>query len=164
MRGVPPGWVGLPLAFVSALVTNTACSLEHDTAAALRLASPALVQVVTACGVAVLAFANARGHPSRLARARAGRRHAGLAGLVLLALSLAGATESDGHPAVVGAVTWTAACAGGAALLIVMRTPAARAASLGLAVGRLFADGDISAKLVEYCGLWLVALAPLILA
>jgi hypothetical protein len=57
-----------------------------------------------------------------------------------------------------------AACGGGAVLLIVMRTPVARAASLGLAAGLLFADGDISAKLVGYGGLWLVALAPLIVA
>ena len=42
--------------------------------------------------------------------------------------------------------------------------PGPRAASLGLAVGLLFADGDISAKLVGYGGLWLVALATLIVA
>ncbi len=36
--------------------------------AALRLAPLALVQAVTASGVAVLALATARGHPSRLAR------------------------------------------------------------------------------------------------
>ena len=71
---MPPPWIGLTLAFVSALVTNTAYSLEHDAAAALR------------------------------------------------------------------------------------------AASLGLAVGLLFADGDISAKLVGYGGPWLVALASLITA
>ena len=42
--------------------------------------------------------------------------------------------------------------------------PGPRAASLGLAVGLRFADGDISAKLVGYGGLWLVALATLIVA
>ena len=105
---MPQAWIGLTLAFVSALVTNTAYSLEHDAAvalpplsprrpfrsaklllrdrrwltafaaestgwlmyvAALRLAPLALVQAVTASGVAVLAFATARGHPSRLAPA-----------------------------------------------------------------------------------------------
>src|SRR5215467_16261511 len=104
---VPPVWIGLTVAFVSALVTNTAYSLEHDAAAALpplsprrpfrsakmllrnrrwllafgaesagwlmyvaalRLAPLSLVQAVAASGVAVLAFATARGHPSRLAR------------------------------------------------------------------------------------------------
>jgi hypothetical protein len=51
-----------------------------------------------------------------------------------------------------------------AALLIVTPTPLARVASLGLAAGLLFADGDISAKLVGYGDLRLVALAPLIIA
>ena len=32
---MPPVWTGLTVAFVSALVTNTAYSLEHDAAAAL---------------------------------------------------------------------------------------------------------------------------------
>ena len=126
-------WVGLALAFISALVTNTAYSLEHDAAAsmpplsprlplqsarslvrdrrwmlafaaesagwliyvaALRLAPLALVQAVVASGVAVLAFATARGHP--------------------------------------------------------------------MATGLLFADGDISAKLVGYGGWWLVAVVSLV--
>jgi hypothetical protein len=33
-------WIGLPVAFASALVTNTAYSLEHDAAAALSPLSP----------------------------------------------------------------------------------------------------------------------------
>ena len=37
---MPPIWVGLTLAFGSALVTNTAYSLEHDAAAALPPLSP----------------------------------------------------------------------------------------------------------------------------
>jgi drug/metabolite transporter (DMT)-like permease len=198
---VPPIWIGLTLAFVSALVTNTAYSLEHDAAvalpplsprrpfrsarlllhnrrwlaafgaesagwlmyvAALRLAPLALVQAVVASGLAVLAFATARGHPSRLARREQFAVVLAVAGLVLLALSLVGTTPSDQHPAVAGVIVWMAACGGGAALLVVIPTPFARAASLGLATGLLFADGDISAKLVGYGGLWLVAIVPLI--
>src|SRR5713226_6104918 len=106
VRKMPPVWIGLTVAFASALVTNTAYSLEHAAAAlpplsprrpfrsaqlllrdrrwlaafaaetagwlmyvaALRLAPLALVQAVAASGVAVLAFATARGHPSRLPR------------------------------------------------------------------------------------------------
>ena len=45
-----------------------------------------------------------------------------------------------------------------------MPTRFGRAASLGLAAGLLFADGDISAKLVGYGGRWLVALVTLIVA
>lgn len=200
---MPRMWIGLVLAFASALVTNTAYSLEHDAAAALpplsprrpfrsarlllgdrrwlaafgaetagwlmyvaalRLAPLALVQGVAASGVAVLAFATAHGHPSRLARREQLAVVLAVAGLTLLALSLTGTTPSDEHPPVIGVIIWMAACGGGAALL--MATPAriARAAALGLAAGLLFADGDISAKLTGYGGLWLIALATLIVA
>jgi hypothetical protein len=200
---MPLAWIGLMLAFGSALVTNTAYTLEHDAVAALpplsprrpfrsaefllrdrrwltafgaesigwlmyvgalRLAPLALVQAVTASGVAVLAFATARGHPSRLARHERVAVVLALAGLTLLALSLVGTTASDHRPAVLGIVVWLAACGAGAALLIVIPTHFARAASLGLATGLLFADGDISAKLVGYGGPWLAALVTLIIA
>jgi drug/metabolite transporter (DMT)-like permease len=200
---VPPVWIGLTLAFASALVTNTAYSLEHDAAAALprlsprrpfrsakfllrdrrwliafaaetagwlmyvaalRLAPLSLVQAVAASGVAVLAFATARGHPSRLARREQAAVVLAVAGLALLSLSLVGTTESDQHPGVVGVIIWLAACGAGAALLIAMPTRFGRAASLGLAAGLLFADGDVSAKLIGYGGLWLLALTSLIVA
>jgi drug/metabolite transporter (DMT)-like permease len=200
---MPPVWIGLTVAFASALVTNTAYSLEHDAAsalpplsprrpfrsakfllrdrrwlaafgaetagwlmyvAALRLAPLSLVQAVMASGLAVLAFATARGHPSRLARREQAAVVLAVAGLILLALSLVGTAESDQHPGAVGVVIWLAACGGGAALLIAVPTRFGRAATLGLAAGLLFADGDVSAKLIGYGGLWLVALAPLIVA
>jgi drug/metabolite transporter (DMT)-like permease len=200
---MPPIWIGLTVAFASALVTNTAYSLEHDAAAALpplsprrpfrsaelllrdrrwlaafaaetagwlmyvaalRLAPLALVQAVAASGVAVLAFATARGHPSRLARREQLAVALAVSGLTLLAFSLINTTEPDQHPYVVGVIIWLAVCGGGGALLIAAPPRIARAASLGLAVGLLFADCDISAKLVGYGGLWLVALATLIVA
>jgi len=169
---MPPVWIGLTLAFASALVTNTAYSLEHDAAsalpplpplsprrpfrsaklllrdrrwltafaaetagwlmyvAALRLAPLALVQAVAASGIAVLAFATARGHPSRLARHEQAAVVLAVAGLVLLALSLVSTAESDHHPQAIGVIIWLAACGGGAALLIAEPTRFARAASL----------------------------------
>lgn len=196
-------WVGLILAFASALVTNMAYSLEHDAAAAmpplsprrpfrsaqmllgdrrwlaafgaetagwlmyvaaLRLAPLALVQAVVASGVAVLAFATAHGHPSRLARREQVAVVLAIAGLALLALSLIGTTPSDERPPAVGIIIWMAACGGGAALLMATPVRIARAAALGLAAGLLFADGDISAKLVGYGGPWLIAIATLIVA
>ena len=196
-------WIGLAIAFVSAIVTNTAYALEHDAAAALpplsprrpirsatllvrdrrwmlafaaesagwlmyvaalRLAPLALVQAVVASGVAVLAFATARGHPSRLSRRERGAVTLALAGLVMLALSLVGMEPSDHHPAVLAIIIWLAACAAGAVLFIIMPGRFARAASLGMATGLLFADGDISAKLVGYGDWWLIALIPLIAA
>jgi hypothetical protein len=120
------------------------------------------VQAVSASGVAVLAFATARGHPSRLARREQGAVVLAVAGLALLAVSLVDTAESDQRPAALGIIIWLAACAGGAALLIGTPTRFARAASLGLAAGLLFADGDISAKLVGYGGWWLLALVTLI--
>ena len=203
VRRVPPVWIGLTVAFSSALVTNAAYSLEHDAAAALpplsprrpfrsarlllrnrrwllafgaetagwlmyvaalRLAPLALVQAVAASGVAVLAFATARGHPSRLARREQAAVVLAVAGLALLGLSLVSATESDQRPGAIGIIIWLAACGAGAALLIAVPTRFGRVASLGLAAGLLFADGDISAKLVGYGGPWLIALATLIVA
>jgi drug/metabolite transporter (DMT)-like permease len=196
-------WIGLTVAFSSALVTNAAYSLEHDAAAALpplsprrpfrsarlllrnrrwllafgaetagwlmyvaalRLAPLALVQAVAASGVAVLAFATARGHPSRLARREQAAVVLAVAGLALLGLSLVSTTESDQRPEAIGIIIWLAACGAGAAVLIAVPTRFGRVASLGLAAGLLFADGDISAKLVGYGGPWLIALATLIVA
>jgi len=148
--------------WLAAFAAETAGWLMY--VAALRLAPLALVQAVTASGVAVLAFATARGHPSRLARREQVAVALAVAGLILLALSLVGAADSDQHPAAVGVIIWLAACGGGAALLIAVPTRLARAASLGLAAGLLFADGDISAKLVGYGGWWLVAIGTLIVA
>jgi hypothetical protein len=132
--------------------------------AALRLAPIALVQAVTAAGIAVLAFATARGHPSRLARHEQVAVVVALAGLGLLAASLVGRPPEDHRPNVVAVVVWLAACGGGAAFLVLARTSFARAASLGLATGLLFAVGDMSAKLVGYAGAWLVAIVTLIVA
>jgi hypothetical protein len=132
--------------------------------AALRLAPLALVQGVTASGVAVLAFATARGHPSRLARREQIAVVLALAGLVLLGISLAGREPHNTHPPVIGIAIWLAACGGLAVLLIVEPTKFGRAATLGLAAGLLFADGDVSAKLIGYGGWWLLALVPLIIA
>lgn len=81
MRRVPLTWTGLLLAFASALVINSAHSLEHDAVAA-------------------------RGHPSRLARREQSAVVLAVAGLMLLGLSLAGRAPSDDHPPVVGVIIW----------------------------------------------------------
>jgi drug/metabolite transporter (DMT)-like permease len=132
--------------------------------AALRLAPLALVQAITASGVAVLAFVTARGHPSRLAWKEQFAVVLALAGLVLLALSLVESNASDHHPPVIGVVMWLATCGAAAVLLILIPTRFGRAASLGLATGLLFADGDMSAKLIGYGGPWLIAIVTLIIA
>jgi hypothetical protein len=132
--------------------------------AALRLAPLALVQAIGASGVGVLAFATARGHPSRLARREQFAVVLALGGLVLLALSVTGRQQLDHRPSAIGVIVWLAAAAGVAVFLMVQPTHSARAASLGLAAGLLLSDGDISAKLIGYRGPWLIALVSLIAA
>lgn len=131
--------------------------------ASLRLAPLALVQAVSASGIAVLALLAAHGHPLRLALHQRLAVLAALAGLALLSLSLVGSPPLDRRAGVVGAVLWLAGCACGAALLTGgMRLRVSRGAALGLAAGLLFAGGDISVKLIVGGGWWLLAVLSLI--
>jgi hypothetical protein len=130
---------------------------------ALRLAPLSLVQAVSASGIAVLALLSVRGHPSRLARREQLAVLAALIGLVLLALSLVGSTPVSHTPDGLLAVIWLSAAAVAAVTLMLVRTDFARAAQLGLAAGLLFANGDVSAKLVSFGGIWFVALVPLVI-
>ncbi len=129
---------------------------------ALALAPLALVQAVSASGIAVLALAGARGHPARLPRREQLAILLAIAGLVLLGLSLAGARPADHTPGVIRAALWLGVCGGAAAALSAARLRASHAAILGLAAGLLFSGGDISAKLVVHGGAWLLVAAPLV--
>jgi hypothetical protein len=129
---------------------------------ALRLAPLSLVQAVSASGIAVLAVLSVHGHPGRLARRERLAVLAALAGLVLLALSLVGSKPVSHSPHAALTVIWLTASAAAAVTLMLARTNLARAAQLGLAAGLLFANGDVSAKLVSFGGIWFVALLPLI--
>jgi hypothetical protein len=75
--------------------------------------------------------------------------------------SLAGTAAPDHHPPVAGVVIWLAAY-GGAALLIATPARSGRAAAASVRLATGLSDGDISAKLIGYGGLWLAALATLI--
>jgi len=130
--------------------------------AALRLAPLALVQAVCASGIAVLAFATAHGHPSRLSRREQIAVVVAMAGLVLLALSIVDVHQVDHAPAWTSAALWLGAAGAGALILIAFPSGLARGPALGLAAGLLFADGDMCAKLIVYGGGWFVALVPLI--
>jgi hypothetical protein len=130
--------------------------------AALRLAPLSLVQAVSASGIAILALFTVHGHPGRLALYERLAVGIALVGLVLLAVSLVDSTPSSHTPRPFITVLWLGASAGAAVALIVLRLSLARAAALGLAAGLLFADGDISAKLVTSGGIWLLALLSLI--
>jgi hypothetical protein len=132
--------------------------------AALRLAPLALVQAVSASGIAVLAVATAHGDPRRLAWHEQIAVIVALAGLVMLSLSLVGTAPADTTPSPAAAAAWLGACGAAAVALTGLHALVSRAAALGLAAGTLFAAGDISAKLVVHGGLWFLALAPLVVA
>ncbi len=122
-------------------------------AAALALASLALVQSIGAGGIGVLALASARWSGRRLD----GRRLAGVVvsvvGLTALGVSLAGGSPEGSGGAILPVLVWiggTAALAGLALALGRRRQP--RAAAYGLAGGLLFSIGDISTKLATQGG------------
>jgi hypothetical protein len=130
--------------------------------AALRLAPLALVQAVSASGIAVLALSGARGHPARLPRREQLAVVLAIGGLFLLGASLAGMRPADHVPNAVHAAVWLGACGGAAAMLSVARLRASHASILGLAAGLLFSGGDISAKLAVHGGAWLLVAVPLV--
>ena len=160
-----------PLEFVSSLLGNRRWLLAFTTesagwlvyVAALRLAPISLVQAVCASGIAVLAFATAHGHPTQLAAHERLAVLVAFAGLVLLALSLVDTRQSDHAPAWPSLALWLGGSAAAALILAVFGSGLARGPALGLAAGLLFAGGDISAKVVVYGGLWLLAVLTLVL-
>lgn len=167
---MPPFSPRQPLRFVSLLLRNRAwfSAFATETAAwlvyvvALRLAPISLVQAICASGIGMLAFASAHGHPARLARHEQFAVLIAFAGLLLLALSLVDARQADHAPRWTAATLWLGASTAAALTLAKTRHGLARGPALGLAAGLLFAGGDISAKLVVYGGMWLLAVASLI--
>jgi len=169
---MPPFSVRRPVEFVRLLFGNRhwVIGFAAETGGwivyvvALRLAPLSLVQAVSASGIAILAFISARGHPRRLARREQLAVVLAVTGLVLLSLSLIGATQTDHEPDWKGVVVWLGATVAGAGALAGLRLRLARGPALGLAAGLLFAAGDMSAKLVTYGGLYFLALLSLIVA
>ena len=167
---LPPLRFREPMRSVRSLLGNRGWTIAFATeiggwvlyVVALRLAPLSLVQAVSASGIAVLALLGVHGHPGRLARHEQLAVAAAVLGLVLLALALIGTTPISHPPRGLPAIVWLAASGGLAAALMLMRLGIARAAQLGLAAGLLFAAGDVSAKLVSFGGIWLVALVPLV--
>ena len=146
--------------WLSGFGTETAGWLVY--VAALRIAPLSLVQAVCASGIAVLALASAHGHPGRLARREQVAVLIAITGLLLLALSLVDTHQADHPPGWAPVLLWLGGSTAGAILLARFGAGLARGPALGLAAGLLFAGGDISAKLVVYGGIWLVAVSSLI--
>jgi hypothetical protein len=159
-----------PLRVVSALLRDGAWLLSFGAEsvgwllylAALRLSPLSLVQGVGASGIAALALFSVNGRPGRLTRREQAAVAAGVLGLLLLALSLLNATQSDVQPPPAGVAIWLGGSVAGAFLLAGTRLGIARAPALGLASGLLFAGGDICSKLIVFGHLWLIAFVPLL--
>lgn len=132
-------------------------------AAALALASLALVQSVTAGGIGVLAFASARIAGHRLSRRELHGALVSVAGLAALAVSLAGRTGAGGTGATAGVLLWLGVTAGaGLVLLAIGPRVGAVAVTHGLAGGLFFSIGDVSTKLATQGGARLVFAVSLI--
>lgn len=167
---MPPFTPRRPLRFVSLVLgdrrwlaafgTETAGWLVY--VAALRLAPLALVQAVCASGIAVLALAGTHGRVDLLPHRELVAVLVAVAGLVLLSLSLVDSHQADRTPGWAPVVLWLGCSFAGAILIARLGAGMARGPALGFAAGLLFAGGDISAKLVVYGGVWLAALASLV--
>ena len=89
-------------------------------AAALALASLALVQSIAAGGIGVLAFVSARMARRRLSRRELGGVLASLVGLVALAVSLAGGSGKGGNGSTAAILLWLGVTAGAALVVLAL--------------------------------------------
>jgi hypothetical protein len=132
-------------------------------AAALALASLALVQSIGAGGIGVLAYVSAR-----LSHRRLGPRHrAGVIlsvlGLLALGVSLVKASGGGGKGSIVAILAWLGASAALALVVLAIgRSRGGLAIADGIAGGLLFSIGDISTKLATQGGARIAFVVPLI--
>jgi Putative esterase len=125
---------------------------------ALVLAPLSLVQACAAGGLAVLAgLAGVRSRRERLAVVTS------VAGLGLLALSLAGTTTTGQHANLRDAAVWMLASGAVAAVAAGPADLVTRAAGLGMAAGVLYAAGDVGTKAAVSGGLH-IGFVPALLA
>ncbi|HZO78846.1 MAG TPA: hypothetical protein VFB39_12455 [Solirubrobacteraceae bacterium] len=122
-------------------------------AAALALASLALVQSIAAGGIGVLAYVGERVSGRRLKPRQLIGVALSVGGLVALGVTLAKSSGQGGHGSTVAVMLWlggTAALAGVA--LLIGRQTGAIAVSEGVAGGLFFSIGDFSTKLATQGG------------
>lgn len=123
--------------------------------AALAFAPLSLVQATSAGGIGILAaLAHRRGHAAQWPAV-----YVAVAGLGLLAVSLAGGTPTSATVSLGALIAWLSASAILAALLGVRGA----GAGLGLAAGALYAAGDVGTKAAVHGGAWLLVV-PVVLA
>jgi hypothetical protein len=161
-----------PLSSLRLLLTNRSWLLGFTMetggfafyAAALALASIALVQSIGAGGIGVLAWlsARARGRPlSRRERAGVGLS---ILGLLALAVSLSKGSGEGGRGSTAAVLCWLGATGALALLALWVGRRAGRpAVAEGMAGGLLFSIGDLSTKLATQGGTRLAFVATLII-
>src|SRR5262245_9743039 len=122
-------------------------------AAALALASLALVQSIAAGGIGVLAYVSARVARRPLSRRELSGVLLPVGGLVALAVSLVGGSAEGGTGTTGAILLWLGVTAGVAlVVLAVGRRLGAVAIAYGLAGGLFFAIGDVSTKVATQGG------------
>ncbi|HEV7641104.1 MAG TPA: hypothetical protein VGO39_09595 [Gaiellaceae bacterium] len=123
--------------------------------AALALAPLSLVQATSAGGIGILAaLAHRRGHAAQWPAVGVA-----VAGLALLAVSLAGGTPKSTTVSPAALLVWLSA----SALFAVLFGARGSGAALGLAAGTLYAAGDVGTKAAVHGGAWLLVV-PVVLA
>jgi hypothetical protein len=133
-------------------------------AAALALASIALVQSVGAGGIGVLAFASSRMSGRKLLRRQMIGVSLSIAGLLALALSLVKGSGEGTHGST-GAVLGWLGVSGVLALVVLWagRRTGRLPAAMGIAGGLLFSIGDFSTKLATQGGARFAFVATLVI-
>jgi hypothetical protein len=133
-------------------------------AAALALASLALVQSVAAGGIGLLAYVSARVTRRRLRTRERNGVLLSVLGLAALGVSLAGGSGEGGSGSTAAIVLWLAATAGAAVLVVTVgRRMLGVAVAEGIAGGLFFSLGDVSTKVATQGGARLIFVIPLIL-
>jgi hypothetical protein len=131
-------------------------------AAALALASLALVQSIQAGGIGVLAYFSARVARRRLSRRELSGVLVSVVGLVALAGSLAGGSGKGGNGSTAAILLWLGLTAG-AALIVLAAGRSLGGVADGIAGGLFFSIGDVSTKVVTEGGARVGFLATVIL-
>lgn len=122
-------------------------------AAALALASLALVQSIAAGGIGFLAFVSARMSGRRLSRRELSGVMLSVLGLMALGVSLAGGSGEGGGGSAIAILLWLGATAAAAALALIAGRPVlGTAVANGLAGGLFFSIGDVSTKVATQGG------------
>jgi hypothetical protein len=122
-------------------------------AAALALASLALVQSVAAGGIGLLAWASARMARRRLSGRELAGVLASVLGLLALGVSLVGGSAKGGTGSTAAILLWLGVTAGVAVVLVVLgRALVGVGVADGLAGGLFFSIGDVSTKVATQGG------------